>query len=56
MKSMKGARTGLQLNVANIGKDEAGFDNLEDFWDASGNFDCLLILYFTANIKKCFHI
>jgi len=43
---MKGARTGLQLNVANIGKDEAGFDNLDDFWGASGKFICSIYCLF----------
>ena len=35
---MIGSRSGIRLNVANVAKDAAGFDDLDDFWGASGRF------------------
>jgi len=31
-----GSRSGIRLNVANVAKDAAGFDDLDEFWNASG--------------------
>jgi len=32
---IKGPRSGVTINVANVGKDNQGFDDVDDFWDAS---------------------
>jgi hypothetical protein len=33
-----GSRTGVRLNVESISKDAMGFDDLDEFWNASGKF------------------
>ena len=33
---MRTARNGLQLRLGNVAKDEKGFDDLDEFWDAPG--------------------
>ena len=36
MSRVVGARTGVTLNLNQVKKDVAGFDNLDDFWGAKG--------------------
>ena len=31
---IKGSRSGVTIDVANVGKDKEGFDDLDEFWDA----------------------
>ena len=35
-KMITGSRSGIRLNVANVAKDAAGFDDLDEFWNVSG--------------------
>ena len=31
-----GSRTGIRLNVESVSKDAMGFDDLDEFWNATG--------------------
>jgi hypothetical protein len=45
VKGMKNLKNGLQLKLGNVAKDEKGFDDLDEFWDAPGTWSTYAVLY-----------
>ena len=37
-----GSRSGIRINVASIAKDSEGYDDLDDFWNASGKYTTIM--------------
>ena len=46
---MRNSRNGLQLRLGNIAKDEKGFDDLDEFWDAPGKWSACYVVRCHSN-------
>lgn len=58
---LRESRTGVGLKLGGVGKDSQGFDDLDEFWEASGMSPMELFCtpcssYFDSNLDCFLHI